>query len=344
MEMKSILERLAQGRDLGRAEMEWVMEQIMTGRATAAQIGALLMGLRQKGETVEEIAAAAREMRRHAVKIPYSPPSGEPLLDTCGTGGDGSGTFNVSTASAFVAAAAGIRVAKHGNRSISSRSGSADCLEALGIAITLGPEEVARCIEEVGIGFLFAPSLHPAMKHAIGPRRELGIRTVFNLLGPLTNPAGATVQLMGLYHPSLTRPVAEVLALLGVERAWVVHGHGGMDELSLLGPTQVAALDRGEVEELTVRPEDVGLSLCSADDLRGGDAQVNAESILSIFRGEGGPKADMVALNGGAAIYLCGKAGSLAQGVEKAREIMASGQALKRLHALRELSNRLAQG
>ncbi len=343
MEMRAILEKLARARHLTAGEMEGLMEAIMEGRATPAQMGAALMGLRAKGESVEEMAAAARVMRRHALRIPYVPPRGEPLLDTCGTGGDGSNTFNVSTAAALVAAAGGVKVAKHGNRSISSRSGSADCLEALGVAITLPPAQVARCIEEVGIGFLFAPSLHPAMRHAIGPRRELGIRTIFNLLGPLTNPAGATVQLMGVYDPALTGPVAQVLGRLGVERAWVVHGHGGMDELSLTGPTTVASLEDGKVEELTITPEEVGLSRCRPEELLGGDARRNGEIILEIFQGRSGPKADMVALNAGAALYLSGRAPDPAHGVEMAREIISQGRAMERLRALQELSQRLAR-
>ncbi len=343
MEIREILERLAQGKDLNRGEMEWIMGRIMSGEVTGAQTGAVLMGLRQKGETVEEIAAAASVMRENAVKIPYSPPQGTPLLDTCGTGGDGTGTFNVSTATAFVAAAAGIKVAKHGNRSISSRSGSADCLEALGVSLSLSPRQVAQCIEEVGIGFLFAPSLHPAMKHAIGPRRELGIRTIFNVLGPLTNPASASVQLMGVYSPALTRPLAEVLGLLGLERGWVVHGHGGMDELSLTGPSTVASLEEGRVEELEVTPEEAGLKPCAPSDLRGGTADENAEIIRKMFKGETGPKTDMVALNSGAALYLCGRAGSLKEGVEAALEIMASGRALECLENLMEITSRLAR-
>ena len=332
--IKEVISEIIERRDLSQAQMSLVMKEIVEGKVTPAQIGALLTGLRMKGETVDEISGAAGVMREKAVHIHVRLSPGEPLIDTCGTGGDGTQTFNISTTAAFVVAGAGIKVAKHGNRSVSSRSGSADVLEALGIDLTLVPEDVARAVEDIGIGFLFAPALHPAMRQVIGPRREIGIRTIFNVLGPLTNPAGANVQLLGVYDPCLTRTMAEVLGRLGTQRAWVVHGKGGLDELSLLGETSVAEWDRGRLREFVVRPEDVGLRPCRLEDLRGGDAKENAQILKDIISGQKGPKRDIVVLNAGAAIYLAEKAGSLKEGVLMAAESIDSMEAMRRLEAL----------
>lgn len=333
--LKMAISNIVSRKDLSQTEISSVMEIIMEGEATPAQIGALLTGLRMKGETVDEIAGAAKVMREKAVRIHVNLSHEEPLVDTCGTGGDGAHTFNVSTTAAFVVAGAGVKVAKHGNRSVSSRSGSADVLEALGVKLALSPEDVARAVEIIGIGFMFAPALHPAMKYAIGPRREIGIRTIFNVLGPLTNPAWANVQLLGVYDPLLTKLLAEVLGRLGSKRAWVVHGEGGLDELSLLGKSYVAQWDKNEVTEFVIRPEDAGLKPCKVEDLMGGDAGKNARILKDIISGEKGPKRDMVILNAGAAIYLAGRAKSLKEGVILAAESIDSMEAMKRLEALK---------
>jgi anthranilate phosphoribosyltransferase len=333
--LKKAISDIVSGKDLSQAEISSVMEIIMEGEATPAQIGALLTGLRMKGETVDEITGAAEVMRGKALRIHVNISPGEPLVDTCGTGGDGARTFNVSTTAAFVVAGTGVKVAKHGNRSVSSRSGSADVLEALGVNLALSPEDVAKAVETIGIGFMFAPALHPAMKYAIGPRREIGIRTIFNVLGPLTNPAWANVQVLGVYDPMLTRPLAEVLGRLGSKRAWVVHGEGGLDELSLLGKSYVAQWDKSKVNELVVRPEDAGLKPCEAGDLKGGDTEENARILKDIISGKKGPKMDMVLLNAGAAIYLAGRTKSLKEGVLLAAESIDSMEAMKKLEALR---------
>ncbi|MEA1990598.1 MAG: anthranilate phosphoribosyltransferase [Thermodesulfobacteriota bacterium] len=338
--LKKAISDVVSRKDLSQAEISSVMEIIMEGEATPAQIGALLTGLRMKGETVDEIAGAAKVMREKAVRIHVNLSRGESLVDTCGTGGDGAQTFNVSTTAAFVVAGAGVKVAKHGNRSVSSRSGSADVLEALGVNLALSPEDVARAVETIGMGFMFAPALHPAMKYAIGPRREIGIRTIFNVLGPLTNPAWANVQVLGVYDPVLTRPLAEVLGRLGSKRAWVVHGEGGLDELSLLGKSVVAQWDKNEVKEFVIRPEDAGLKPCKAEDLKGGDAEENAEILKGILSGKTGPKRDMVLLNAGAAIFLADRAKSLREGVVLAAESIDSMEAMKKLEALKAFSMR----
>jgi len=333
--LKKAISDVVSRKDISQAEISSVMEIIMEGKATSAQIGSLLTGLRMKGETVDEITGAAKVMREKAVRIHVNISPGEPLVDTCGTGGSGAQTFNVSTTAAFVVAGAGIKVAKHGNRSVSSKSGSADVLEALGVNLALLPKDVARAVETIGMGFMFAPELHPAMKYAIGPRREIGIRTIFNILGPLTNPAWANVQVLGVYDPLLTRPLAEVLGRLGSKRAWVVHGEGGLDELSLLGKSVVAEWDRSEVKEFVIRPEDAGLNPCEAEDLKGGDAEENARILKDIISGKKGPKRDMVILNAGAAIYLADIAKSLKEGVLLAAESIDSMEAMKRLEALK---------
>jgi anthranilate phosphoribosyltransferase len=320
--------------DLSEPEMIGVMEEIMSGAATPAQIGAFITALRLKGETVAEITGAARVMREKATRI-NAAAAGETLVDTCGTGGDASGTFNVSTTAAFVVAGAGLPVAKHGNRSISSHCGSADVLEALGVDLGLAPERVGRCIVEVGIGFMFAPALHGAMKHAIGPRREIGIRTIFNVLGPLTNPAGANVQVVGVYESSLVEKLALVLGQLGSRRALVVCGEGGLDEITVTGETLVAEWAEGRVRTYTIRPEEVGLARAALEEIKGGVTPAEAAGQLrAILAGEQGPRLDMVLLNAGAALMVAGRVADLAAGVELAREVVLSGAALAKMEAL----------
>ena len=335
--IKEAINKLIIGKDLDETLMIEVMNEIMTGETTPAQIGAFITALRIKGETIEEISGAAKVMREKSTKIStdVAVSEGEVLMDTCGTGGDSSGTFNVSTTTAFVAAGAGIPVAKHGNRSVSSLCGSADVLEALGVNLELAPEQVGLCVKEVGIGFLFAPMLHGAMKYAIGPRREIGIRTIFNVLGPLTNPAGANVQLLGVYSPDLCEKLAQVLGRLGSKRAMVVCGAGNVDELTVTGDTEVAELVDGKVRNYVVRPEDVGLQRSRLADLKGGDtAEESAEQLRGLLQGAIGPRRDMLLLNSGAALCVAGKAPGMKTGVELAMEVIDSGAALAKLEAL----------
>lgn len=329
--------RAVAGHDLSVEEAKHVMDIIMSGGATEAQIGAWMTALRMKGETVEEITGCALAMRAHAHRIH---PRASVLVDTCGTGGDGSGTFNISTAAAFVVAGAGVPVAKHGNRSVSSRCGSADVLEALGVEADVPPEEVERSIESIGIGFLFAPRFHQAMRYAVGPRREVAIRTIFNVLGPLTNPAGATAQVVGVYSPDLTEPMAEVLGRLGVKSALVVHGLDGLDEISLSAPTRVSHLQDGTVRTYTVHPEDAGLRPVAREALAGGNAATNAQIIEGIFQGEGGPRRDVVLLNAAAALTAAEAAADLKEGVALARDVIDSGKAGRILEQLREMAPR----
>lgn len=331
--IKEALALLAEGKDLDRDTMVAVMNQIMEGEATQAQIGGFLMGLRAKGETVEEITGAAQVMREKARRIKVS----GPCIDTCGTGGDHSLTFNISTGAAFVAAGAGLIVAKHGNRAASSASGSADVLAALGVNIECGPEVVEECLAKTGIGFLFAPMLHQAMKYAIGPRREMSMRTIFNVLGPLTNPAGASRQLLGVFDPELTEVIANVLKNLGSEAAMVVNG-GGLDEITLTGPTQVSELKDGKVKTFQISPEEVGLKACKKEDLAGGDPAKNASILSDVLDNKPGPPRDVVAINAGAAIYVGGKAKNLEEGVKTALEVIGSGQAREKLEKLIEVS------
>jgi anthranilate phosphoribosyltransferase len=340
---KELMNRVVAGRDLDAEAMRGAMRAIMTGEATPAQIGGFLVALRMKGETVAEIAAAAAVMRELATPVPVDPAYADELVDTCGTGGDRSGLFNVSTAAAFVVAAGGGRVAKHGNRSISGRSGSADVLEAAGVALDTGPEAVAECIRALGVGFMFAPGYHGAMKHAIGPRRELGVRTIFNIIGPLTNPAGARNQVLGVFNGHLTEPLARVLHKLGSRHVLVVHGEDGLDELSINAPTRVAELRDGEITTYTLAPEDVGLERGSLDALRVDDAKQSLALIRQVLAGEHGIARDMVALNAGAALYVSGHADSIAAGVARAGEVLDSGEAGKRLAALAELTQKLVQ-
>ncbi|MBT3343359.1 MAG: anthranilate phosphoribosyltransferase [Gemmatimonadetes bacterium] len=334
--IQAAIARLIAGENLDRDEARGVMEQIMSGGATDAQIGGFLTGLRIKGETVEEIAGFAETMRSKVTRIQGGQGT---LVDTCGTGGDGSGTFNISTTVAFVAAGAGLTVAKHGNRAMSSRCGSADVLAELGVNVEATPEQVGHCLDEAGIGFLFAPALHGAMKHAIGPRKELATRTVFNVLGPLTNPAGAKCQLIGVFAPDLTETMARVLGALGSERAFVVHGHDGLDEITITGPSRVTELAHGETKTYDVAPGDFGLQTADAAQLAGGDAAENAAILTSILEGESGPRADVVVINAAAAIVAGGKADDLTAGVEVARTAISSGQAHAALHKLRDVSN-----
>ncbi|HWG59504.1 MAG TPA: anthranilate phosphoribosyltransferase [Candidatus Acidoferrales bacterium] len=335
------LQKIIVGEDLSRVEAEAAMEHILSGRATDAQIAALLTALRMKGETVDEIVGFATAMRRHAPRIfagGYSP-ADEALVDTCGTGGDASGTFNVSTTAAFVVAGAGVRVAKHGNRSISSRCGSADVLEQLGVKIDMSPERVACAIEETGIGFLFAPLMHAATRHVAAARRELRMRTVFNLLGPLTNPAGASAQIVGVYDVSLIELVARALGELGVRRAFVVHGADGMDEISLSGETYIAELRDASVRSYTITPEDFGLRRAPLESIRGGDAKHNAEVIhkvlgRSLLYRPHGPHREIVLANAAAALVAAGKAADFLEGVRIAADSIDSGAARERLEAL----------
>ena len=330
--MREAIQRLAEGKSLSETEAMEAMNCIMEGNATAAQIGSFITALRIKGETIEEITGCARVMREKAEKIT---PQLEYYIDTCGTGGDGSDTFNISTAAAFIAAAGGVPVAKHGNRSVSSRSGSADVLEALGINIGLTPEQVKESIEEVGIGFMFAPSFHKSMKHAAGPRKELGIRTIFNILGPLTNPANAKGQVLGVFDERLTKPMAMVLLNLGIERALVVHGSGGLDEISTIGNTKVSEVRDGSVTTYEINPEDYGINCTDKQGLSGGDAAENASIILSLFEGRKGAKRDILLMNAAAALYVGKKAESFKEGIGMVEEIIDSGKAMKKLEELR---------
>jgi anthranilate synthase/phosphoribosyltransferase len=340
MSIQEAIAKVMERQDLSEAEAEAAMAQIMEGQATPAQIGAFLTALRMKGEAISEIAGCARAMRRSA--LPVQPRRTETLVDTCGTGGDGAGTFNISTTAAFVVAGAGQPVAKHGNRSVSSKCGSADVLEALGVNLDLTPDQVAACVDEVGIGFLFAPKLHPAMKHAIGPRRELGVRTIFNLLGPLTNPAGAAAQVLGVYDAALTEPLAHVLGALGSKAAFVVHGAGGLDELTTSGPNQVSLLRDGRVETHSFDPMELGFSRARLADLRGGDAQENAAISRGILSGtQNGARRDVVLLNAAAALVASGQTRTLPEGVRLAQHSLDSGAARRVLDHLVEFTNNL---
>jgi anthranilate phosphoribosyltransferase len=342
--IREAIARAVQGRNLTLEEMTLTMEEITSGQATPAQIASLATALRMKGETVEEITAAARVMRSKAVRIEVDRGTGTGdtavLVDTCGTGGDRTHTFNISTATAFVVAGAGVRVAKHGNRSVSSSCGSADVCEALGIRLDLSPERVAACIRVHGIGFLFAPALHGTMKHAIGPRREIGIRTIFNLLGPLANPAGTEVQILGVYRKDLTRLMAGVLGNLGCRRAMVVHGEDGMDEITTTGSSHIAEWVGGQVRQYTVHPGDFGIPVSTADELLGGNANENARMILDLFEGKKDGRRDIVLLNAGAALHAAGSSGTIGEGIELARQVIDDGRAMDKLQALIGYSNR----
>ena len=340
MTIQEAIGQVVVGRDLPEQAMYEVMQAIMSGEATAAQIGAFITALRIKGETVAEITGAVRVMREKATRIETGVDinRGGVIIDTCGTGGDCSGTFNVSTTSAFVVAGAGGIVAKHGNRSVSSKCGSADVLEASGVALNLTPEQISQCIREVGIGFLFAPALHGAMKYAIGPRREIGIRTIFNILGPLTNPAGANVQVLGVFDARLTELLANVLGRLGSKRALVVHGEGNLDELTVTGATRVSELANGAVRTYTVTPEEFGLQRVGLEELAGAAThQLAAVEMRDILAGKQGPKRDMVLLNSGAALMVAGLAPTIAEGIRDAASIIDSGKAVAKLDELVQL-------
>lgn len=335
MDMKTAISTVVDRRDLSTEEMQQVMQLIMTGQASDSQIGGFLVGLRMKGESIDEITGAAQVMRELSTKVAVS---GDHLVDTCGTGGDGANLFNVSTASAFVVAAAGGKVAKHGNRSVSSSTGSADVLEAAGINLGLSAEQVGRCIDEIGVGFMFAPAHHGAMKHAIGPRKEMAIRTVFNMLGPMTNPAGVVKQIIGVFNKNLCRPMAEVLKRLGSQHVLVVHANDGLDEISLATETHVAELKNGEVSEYTIKPEDFGIesqSLIGLDVESADQSLTLIKSALGKDDSENAKKArDMIVLNAGAAIYVADLASSLDEGMAMAADAIGSGLALGKLNDL----------
>ena len=340
MDMPTAIARVIEGEDLSREEMTEVMQLIMTGEATPAQIGGFLVGLRVKGETVGEITGAATVMRELATPVDVDT---EGLVDTCGTGGSGSNKFNVSTASAFVTAAAGVRVAKHGNRGASSKSGSADLLEAAGANITLTPEQVARCIDTVGLGFLFALSHHGAMKHAIGPRKEMIVRTIFNLLGPLTNPAKAERQLLGVYDKNWVRPIAEVLNKLGSKHVMVVHSEDGLDEISIAAPTNVAELKDGEIAEYQIEPEQFGCKRQSIDSLKVENAEESLVLVRQALAAENEGATDFLVLNAGAAIYVSGAANSLADGIEMARDAIGSGLATEKMKDFADFTQQVSE-
>lgn len=333
--IKEAISLLVQEKDLSENEMAECMKEIMEGRATDAQIGAFLTALRMKGETVEEITGAARIMREKATRI--DAPAG--VVDTCGTGGDMSHTFNISTTVAIIVSACGVPVAKHGNRSVSSQAGSADVMEALGVKIDLPPEKVERCLFEIGFGFLFAPLFHPAMKYAIGPRREVGIRTIFNILGPITNPAGAKRQILGVFSDGLTEPLAKVLGSLGVVDAMVVHGEDGLDEISISGRTKVSRFKDGKVENFYIKPEDFGINGSRIEYIHGGNKDENAAITLSILNGEEGPRRDIVLMNSAAALVVAGRAGDFKTALSIAAEAIDSGMAIKKLETIKKVTN-----
>jgi anthranilate phosphoribosyltransferase len=330
-----LVRKAADGQDLSADEANAAMREIMAGEASPVQIAAFLVAMRMKGETVEEVTEFARVMREHALPVRTKR---RPLVDTCGTGGDAIKTFNVSTAAAFVAAGAGVAIAKHGNRSVTSKCGSADVLEALGIRFDLPPESVAKCIDEIGIGFMFAPAYHPAMKHAAPVRRELALRTMFNALGPLTNPAGAEAQVLGVYRPELTELHANVLRRLGSRRAFVVHGEGGLDEMSILGETRVTELRDGEVRTYHLTPEEVGLERARPEEVQGRTPEENARMLVAILEGQEGAAREIVLLNAAAAIVAGEKADTLEEGIARAKEAVSSGAALGKLRELQAVT------
>lgn len=336
MTIQEAIQRVTHRKHLTQKAAYKLTLQIMEGKATDAQIGGLLVGLAMKGETINEIIGFVRAMREKATLVPVT---GDDVVDTCGTGGDLRGTFNISTASALVAAGAGCRVAKHGNRSVSSRSGSADTLQELGVNFDLSIEELTRCLQEIGFVFMFAPQLHQAMKYAIGPRREIGIRTIFNILGPLTNPAGVKRQILGVFDADLTEPLAEVLLELGAIHCLIVHSADGLDEISICDRTKVTELKDDDIETYYLSPGEFGLQRRSIDAIRGGDAPANAEIILNILNGHKGAPRDIVLMNAGAAIYVAGKAESIHRGIELAAHSIDSGQARQTLEKLRQFTN-----
>lgn len=335
--LKEAIDLLVSGHSLSTEQAARVMEEIMSDEATPAQFGAFVTALRLKGETVDEIIGLAKVMR--AKSIPVN--TGEPVVDTCGTGGDGSHTFNISTAAAFIATAAGLKVAKHGNRAMSSQCGSADVLEALGVKIDLDAEQVQKCLREVGMGFMFAPTFHPAMRYAAVPRREIGIRTVFNILGPLTNPAGAKAQVLGVADESLVEKLSLVLQGMGCHHALVVHGEDGLDEITISGKTYVRELKEAHIKSYTITPEDLGLSRASSDNLKGGSSKENADLLRGILAGASGPRRDVVLMNTAAVLLAGDKVETLQQGMALAREVIDNGQALAKLDHLVKFSQGL---
>jgi anthranilate phosphoribosyltransferase len=337
MSIQQALEQVLTGHDLTSEQMQSAMNIIMQGEATSAQIAGFIVALRMKGESVDELAAAARVMRSLSSKVEIN---AQPLVDTCGTGGDGQKTFNISTASSIVAASAGVKIAKHGNRSVSSKSGSADVLEALGVKLEVTPQKIAQCVEQIGIGFMFAPMHHSCMKHAIGARKELGVRTLFNLLGPLTNPANASRQVLGVFDDQWLQPLARVLQSLGTEHALVVHAQDGLDEISIASATNICELRDGEVSSYQVTPADCGLKTSSLDTIKVNNVTDSANMITAVLNGESSPAADIVCLNAGAAIYVAGKTGTLKQGVQLAAEQLSSKAAQKKLAQLVEFTNK----
>jgi len=331
-----LLNKIIENNNLPFSEAQSCMNKIMSGSFTSAQIAALVTALRMKGETIDEIAGFVQAMRQGAVKVSNVPQN---VVDTCGTGGTKLDTFNISTASAFVAAGAGVVIAKHGNRSASSKSGSADVLESLGVNINITPEKEAEALEKIGISFLFARAHHPALKHAGPTRKEIGVRTIFNMIGPMTNPAGAKTQLMGVFSGVETEKIAGVLKKLGSERVMVVHGKDGLDEITLTSETKISELNNGELNSYEIKPEDFGMARCSLEDISGGEPAENAKIILEIFEGKKGPASEIVALNAGAVIYLAGITKSHIEGIAKAKEAINSGVALKKLNDLIEVTN-----
>ena len=341
MDIKEAIQRLIEGIDLTEEQMQGVFEQIMSGKATDAQIGAFLTALRLKSETVEEITGAAKIMRKKATKLEGINISQEIILDTCGTGGSGTNTFNISTTCAFVVAGCGVKVAKHGNKSISSQCGSADVLNELGVNLDLPPEKVAECIKRIGIGFLYAPLFHSAMKHVLGPRRELGIRTIFNVLGPLTNPANANAQVLGVYEEKLVEVIANVLKNLGSRFAFVVHGLDTLDEITITGPTKISELRNNEVNTYYIKPQDFDIPLAQLEDIKGGNAKQNAKIIIDVLSGKKGPKRDVVLLNSAAALVAAVKARDFKEGIKLASDSIDSKRALKKLEELKEITHQL---
>lgn len=347
--IKQAIAKVVERQDLTEAEMIEAMNQIMGGEATPAQVGAFITALRMKGETLAEIVGAAKVMRAHATPIRVGDvvdidrdeinAERESILDTCGTGGSGTKSFNISTTVAIAVAACGAKVAKHGNRSVSSACGSADVLEKLGVNLDVSPDTVGGCVDEIGVGFLFAPALHGAMKYAIGPRREIGIRTIFNILGPLTNPAGADRQVLGVFREDLVEPLAQVLLNLGCRRGFVVHGSDGMDEITLTGPTLVAAISGGTVELQTIEPQQFGFEPCALEDLQGGDAEQNAAIVRAVLGGEKGPKRDVVVLNGAYALVAAGLADNVDEGIVMLQQVLDNGRAKETLDELVRMTN-----
>ncbi len=349
--IKEAIIKIAEKENLTQAEMTQAFEEIMSGVAEPAQISAFITGLRLKGETVDEITAGAKVMRKFATKIDVRGSvdidrdeiniEEETIVDTCGTGGSGTNTFNISTTVSFVVAGCGIKVAKHGNRSASSRCGSADVLEEMGINLNLAPEQVEKCTKTIGIGFMFAPLFHSAMKYAVPVRKAIGIRTIFNILGPLSNPANATCQVLGVYDKNLTKVMAQVLNNLGVKRAFVVHGLDTLDEISITGPTQISELKDKRVRTYIITPEKYGFKRTSLEDIKGGNAQENARAVLLVLEGEKGPKRDVILLNAGYAIYAADKAKTIKGAIKRAEESIDSGAALEKLNQLKEFSRKM---